>query len=321
MTAFALWAGPQPAFASTSAPMELRHLRYFAAVAETLNFSRAAEKVRVAQPALSRQIRQLEEEIGVTLIDRQHSPVRLTDGGRALYEHVTHLLSQLDIAVTAAQQADRGAAGHLMICNDWRLMLGVIPETVQAFRKRFPQVEIDLTELPVSEQLAALREGRIHLGFLPWEFMMNRDEFGHLLVVESELVLVAPTNHVFAEREHVRLVELRHEPWLWIDSPSVQNYRQTQRQVCRLAGFSPQFGRSSSSLPSMLALISSGYGVALLPRCVLPSSHPQLCFVPTDCAPFEVFAVWRQDEPSVPLQRFINTLREQVESPSEGKAR
>src|SRR5271155_4430571 len=103
--------------------MELRHLRYFHAVVDTLNFSRAAEKLRVAQPALSRQIRDLENELGVRLFDRNRVHVQLTDAGRTLAAHVAKILAEVDIAVESVRAAQRGAGGRLMVCDDWRVPL------------------------------------------------------------------------------------------------------------------------------------------------------------------------------------------------------
>src|SRR5574343_1678507 len=101
--------------------MELRHLRYFKAVAELLNFSRAAEQLRVTQPALSRQIRALEEELGATLLDRNHARVLLTDAGRAYYTHTCKILAQVDMAAEAVKEVNEGSGGELIVCNDWHL--------------------------------------------------------------------------------------------------------------------------------------------------------------------------------------------------------
>jgi DNA-binding transcriptional LysR family regulator len=147
--------------------LELRHLRYFCAVAEALNFSRAAENLRVAQSALSRQIRDLEQELGVQLFVRTTTSVRLTDAGAHFHQSVGKLLMQLSIAITAAQEISNGRGGGFNIASDWRFSIHVIPEMVHRFRQLYPKVKVTFSDLQSAEQIEALRDGRIHLGFVP----------------------------------------------------------------------------------------------------------------------------------------------------------
>lgn len=292
--------------------MELRHLRYFAAVARELNFSRAAEVLRVAQPAVSRQVRQLEEELCVTLIERNSAHVQLTDAGREFLSHVDRLLAQLDIAVTAAQETDRGNQGRLVISNDWRLMVGVIPESVGVFRERYPRVAVDLVELTIGEQIGALREGRVHLGFLPRTLFVARDGLDTLFIVASDIVALVPPGHRLARRARIRLVDLKAETWLCIGGSSAPSHRQSIIQTCHLAGVTPKFGKAAHSIQSLFGLVASGYGITLLPRCVVSSGDLQLRCISTDCEPVEILAVWRRDEPSVHLRRFLDVVRERL---------
>ena len=289
--------------------VELRHLRYFAAVAEALSFSRAAEKLRVAQPALSRQIRDLEREMGTLLIDRGHGRMHLTDAGRVFQAHVTRLLAQVDIAVTAAQEAARGNEGRLVICGDWQITVGRIPECVRHFREQHPRVEVDLAELPFLDQIEALRAGDVHLCLVPREVLGARDGLEVMTVLRSPLVVVTPVNHPFTTRREVRLSELEDESWAWIDSGRARGHRTYMIQQCRLAGFAPKFAKSSPSLDGLLAHIASGGGISLLPECVVPPNPAQLHRLATDCAPIEICAIWRRDETSRPLLAFVDLLR------------
>lgn len=295
-----------------SGAMELRHLRYFAAVAETLNFSRAARRLRIAQPALSRQIRQFEEEIGVTLIDRRHSPVQLTDAGHVFHDRITKLLMQIDIAVTAAQETTRGHEGRLVVCGDWWLGLGVVPESVGDFRKRYPRIDLELQDLPVYKQVSALREGDIHLGFLPHRHIVAHQDLEHMVAVESEWVVVLPLDHPLARQTTVRLVDLEKERFLWFENEAVRTYRDAIVQLCQLARFKPLFGKRSSSRDSMFARAASGDGIVLAPRSTLPLSHSSLRYVSTDCAPMQLCAVWRRDDPSVLLKRFLDIVKDHL---------
>lgn len=307
-----LWAGARHRSASLSRPMELRHLRYFAAVAETLNFTRAAESLRVAQPALSRQIQNLETEMGVTLLERSHVRVRLTDAGRVFQAHVVKVLTQVDLAVTAARESARGRDGELVIANDWRLPVSVLSAAIVDFRGRYPRVEVTLAELRVQDQMPALRAGRIHVGFLPRDFIGAHDDLELLPVLRSELVAVLPSAHRLARQASLRLRELGNDTWVWSSEPRGQSLRIFLTQTCRLAGFTPKFGKSAETLEGLLTLIGLGDGVLLLPRIVVPHGHPNVAAVRTDCEIMELCAVWRREDPSQVLQHFVAILRERL---------
>ena len=292
--------------------VELRHLRYFAAVAEALSFSRAAEKLRVAQPALSRQIRDLEREMGTLLLERGHGRVHLTDAGRVFQGHVARLLAQVDIAVTAAQEAARGHEGRLVICGDWQFAVGPIPECVRSFRAEFPRVEVDLAELPFLDQVEALRAGEVHLCLVPREVLGARDGLELLTIVRSPLVIVVPLDHPLAGRRAVRLGEFENASWTWIESGRARGHRNYLVQQCRLAGFAPKFGKPASSLDGLVAQVASGGGISLVPDCVLPPGTRELHTLATDCAPIEICAIWRRDDPSRPLHAFVDLLRKRL---------
>lgn len=294
------------------AGVELRHLRYFAAVAEALNFSRAAEKLRVAQPALSRQIRDLEREMDTLLIDRGHGRMHLTDAGRIFYGHVAKLLAQVDIAVTAAQEAARGQGGRLVIGGDWQFVLGPVPACVREFREQYPRAEVELAELPVLEQLEALRAGDIHLCLVPRELVGMRDGLETMHVLRTPLVAAVPAGHALAGRSAVRLIDLADETWTFVENNNIRGHRVHILQRCRLAGFTPRFTRAATSLDGMIANVASGGGVTLLPESAIPGGHPQICTLETDCDPLEICAVWRRDEPSRPLHAFVEILRTHV---------
>lgn len=298
--------------------MELRHLRYFVAVAESLSFTRAGETLRIAQPALSRQIRNLEREMGVQLLERTHVRVRLTDAGRVFHAHATKLLAQVDLAVTAAQESARGHDGELVVANDWRLPVSVLSDTIVAFRNRYPRVAVTLAELRLQDQMPALRAGRIHVGFLPRDFVATRDDLELLPVLRSELVAVLPVGHRLADRPSVRLRELADETWIWSSESRGQSLRIFLTQTCRLAGFTPKFGKSGETLEGLLALVALGDGVLLLPRIVVPPGQAKVRLASTDCEIMELCAIWRRDDPSQILHHFVAMMREHLAMPPAG---
>jgi DNA-binding transcriptional LysR family regulator len=293
--------------------MELRHLRYFRAVAELLNFSRAAEQLRVAQPALSRQIRALEDELGARLLDRNRVRVQLTDAGRVFYAHVCKVLAEVDMAVTAVKDTVRGTGGRLIVSNDWRMAIHLIPETVAKFRRHYPGVEVELVDLPIAQQLAGVRAGRAHLCFQPRDSIPDRGDLATLPILRTAFGLVVARTHRFARRPSIRLAELRDETFVRVIDHQTRDHNTYITKMCRTAGFTPIFGaQKASSLDGLLAAIGAGFGVSLLPNFICPPSHPLVCFVPTDCPEVELCAVWLRSEESLLLRRYLDILRAHV---------
>jgi len=289
--------------------MELRHLRYFSAVAELLNFSRAAEKLHVAQPALSRQVRALEDELGVRLFERNHARVRLTDAGRTFYPHVCKILAGVDIGVAAVREVTDGVGGELIVCNDWRVGSDLVPATLAEFHATHPRAAVTLRDLPLHEQLPALRAGKAHLGFIVRDVLGMRDDIDALPVLHSPLMAVLPAAHSLAGQRRVKLAELAAETWTMIDDQEAMGYRAFISQLCRLSGFSPRCGVSTNTLEGFLGRIASGFGIGLLPHHILPRRSPLLRYLETDCDPIELCAVWNRSEHSVLLQDYLDILR------------
>lgn len=290
--------------------MELRHLRYFQAIAELLNFSRAAERLHVAQPALSRQIRDLEAELGVQLFDRNRVRVQLTDAGRTFYAHTCKVLAQIDVAVASVHDTTSGDGGELILCNDWRLSTDLIPTTIAEFRAQHPRVEVQLVDLPVHQQLAALRAHRAHLGFLPREEIVTRGDLDCLHVSSFEVLLVVSAEHRLASRAQVAIAELRDERWIRMNSRPNDGYNTFVAQICRLAGFTPDFHGEAATSQAFEAMIASGGGIGILPDTMAAPQKPLLRFLRTDCASVEVCAVWSKTETSLLLRQYLAGLRQ-----------
>ncbi|MFT3783366.1 MAG: LysR substrate-binding domain-containing protein [Nibricoccus sp.] len=293
--------------------MELRHLRYFCAVAEMLNFSRAAERVRVAQPALSRQIRDLENELGFPLFVRSTTSVRLTDAGRNFYASAQKILGQLAIAVTGAQEVARGKSGDLNIASDWRIPMHLVPETVRKFRLRNPKVNVSFADVTIADQVEALRAGKIHLGFVPDIAIGAHEDLDMLPVYNGPIKAVLPASHPLAARESVCLRELSSERWIMVDQKPSTEFREYMIQTCRLAGFTPIFGRTTSSAQGVFSLVAAGEGVALLPELVA-HEFGGVSMVLTDCPPIRLFAVWLKKATSPLVERYLVILREQIKT-------
>ena len=292
--------------------MEFRHLRYFQAVAETLSFSRAAERLRVAQPAISRQIHALEQEIGLKLFIRSTTRVRLTDAGRYFYGETDRLLAQLAGSVAAAQEIARGCRGELNLGSDWRILIPQISEAVVRYRAEFPQVTVNLVELPIHIQIDALKDGRIHLGFVHQAFVDTRSDLASQPLFSADMKVVVAASHPLARRTSIPLHELRNEAWIKLDEKNHPGFRSLMVGLCKPALFTPKFGRVAHSIEGMLGLIAIGDGLGLVPSSLISRPNPALRYLDTDCPPFEFHALWSKDSPPEPRTQFIRILRELI---------
>jgi len=288
--------------------MELRHLRYFQVVAETLSFSRAAERLHIAQPAISRQIAALEQELDLKLFIRTTTRVRLTDAGRHFQREVDRLLTQLALAVTSTQEIARGTSGELNLGSDWRILMPQIPEAVLHYRAEHPQVTVNFVELPIHAQIDALRDGRIHLAFVHKARIEGRADLEALSLCTADLKAVVSVRHRLAAAGAVEMRELKDETWVKLDEKHHPGYRALITQLCHPALFTPKFGRVAPSIDGMLALVGMGDGICLVPSSLLTHPNPRLRFLDTDCAPFEFYAAWLKDSPPEPRGAFLRVL-------------
>ena len=292
--------------------MELRHLRYFLAVAEGLNFSRAAEKLHVAQPALSRQIHDLEEELGFRLFARSTSQVHLTAEGEFFQQHVQKILLQLDLAVTGAQQVAKGISAEFRIGSDWNASALPITAAAAALRERLPRLAVDFVEIPGHEHVNALRAKKIDVGFVSGLTTPARGDVESAVLHTSAFKAIVPAGHPLAGRDAVRLRDLRHERWLVIAEEEIPGFKILMTQIFRPAQFVPKFGRTARSLAGVLAFVGTGEGISLIPELFLPVEPDGVRYVATDCAPFEMLAVWSKTHSSPHVTRYLEILREKM---------
>lgn len=291
--------------------MEIYQLRYLIAVSESLNYTRAAESLHVSQSALSRQIIQLEAELRVRIFERNRQRVSVTDEGHVILGHAAKILAEASILTAAAQELAAGRGGELVVSCVWRTFFSFIPDTIAEFRRRHPQSEVSLRELQLHEQANALRARKVHLGFMPSEFLDDDDEFERQKVLTSDLVVVVSKRHRLAGRKSIALRELANETWLKNDAVK-KAYPAFIRQYCKKAGFAPIFGKPSASIENLIGMIAAGYGIAMLPRYIL-TKHLQISsvrFLDTDCDPIELCAVWLRSNPSRLLKQYLGILRQ-----------
>ena len=252
--------------------MELRHLRYFVAVAEERNFGRAARRVHIAQPPLSQQIRALERDLGVTLLHRTSRRVLLTDAGRAFLVEARSTLAQADRAAQVASRAAGGQIGQLVIGHMASAELNVFPRLLPVFRKRCPGVDLAFRLLGVEEQFEMLRGGEIHVGFVRLP-AADRSLTVKPLVREP-LVIALPERHRLARRRSLALRALAGERLLLFPRTHAPGYYDLLMAICRHDGFEPTIVQVTRHLHTLLSLVATGDGVALVPKCVARLARP-----------------------------------------------
>ena len=293
--------------------MELRLLRYFTVVAEELHFSRAAARLNMAQPPLSQQIRRLEEELGVQLLARSKRHVELTEPGRLFLDSAREILAQVDRAVTEVQRAARGEVGHITIgLVSSASYEDILPRVLRAYRERHPSVAITLQEMSSGEQLAALREGRIQVGFLrpPIQGL----GITTLTVLREPLVAVLPAEHPLAARRRIALSALANDPFIMIPPSHGLGILDLVMGACLKAGFVPRIAQEAKEIQTVVGFVAAGFGVSLLPETVRRLTHSGVVYVPL-AAPrvlIEIAAAHRSGDASPLLRAFLAILRETI---------
>src|SRR5213593_515059 len=294
-----------------SPPMELRHLRYFAAVAQYLNYSEASRRLHVAQPAISQTILDLEDELSVKLLLRTKRTVQLTAAGTAFVREAREILRRANEAQHLAQRAARGEVGTLGIAFFGAASAPILPALVQAYRRKFPDVELHLFEMNPDQQLAAFDEGRIHLGFTRSLPPDRRSEFKEELLYKDLLVIALPTAHALAKQKVVNLKALAGEPFVQFHRDGAPSLFDEVIGVCRRAGFSPRIVNEPNFMATVMTLVESGLGVSLIPYCVRTLNRPHVAIRPITpkSLPIPLCATWLRSAANHALAAFVEILR------------
>ena len=276
--------------------MELRHLRYFVAVAQTHNFTRAAEMLGISQPPLSQQILRLEREIGTPLLKRLTRSVELTEAGKAFYEDACQILEQTGHALEKAKGIARGVSGQLS--------LGVASSVsfhdrvfnlLRDFQERYPDMELLMREQNMAALMHDLQEGLLDAAFvrLPCE----SSKVFNLKVIASEKMLVAlPASHALAKESHVALSQLGEDPLIMFPREVAPSLYELVLSACLRAGFQPHTGQQSPQISSSVGMVAAGFGFAIVPESLCCISHPGVTYLPIDDATLntDIALAWRR---------------------------
>jgi DNA-binding transcriptional LysR family regulator len=291
--------------------MELRHLRYFVAVAESLNFTKAAARLHLAQPSLTRQIHNLEEEIGVRLLNRSKSHVGLTEEGRSFLIDARRILTLATESVQAVQRLSRGETGQLNIAYLSNFDFELLPETLAAFRQTFPHVALNLFDMTPAEQFRALEARKIDLGFVGLHPPAANRELQWESITRHRTVVVLPVNHPLARKRQVHLRELKTMFFVGMSEKTHPGFRDWLAQTCQPAGFAPRILQDAEVEPALMTFVAEGLGVTLAREHLKKLPHPGVTFRPL--APpvkTDYCIAWNKDNDSRALQQYIQIAKD-----------
>ena len=305
--------------------MELRHLRYFLAVADAMNFSRAAERLHLSQPPLSQQVRRLEAELGAKLFDRSKRQIKLTTAGEIFATKARAILAQCDEAAKLAARAERGEFGHLRL-GLWQLPVPpvqtrLIIECLRAFVKSSPDVHLTLESLLPAEQIKAVKDGGIDVGIVRLPVAQKSRGIAIETVLREPMVLAMSENNSLARFKTVPLRELSNQRYIMFARDANADFHHFIAKACRKEGFSLNIAYFQDDLYSVWALIGAGLGVALAPASLQELRLPGIVFRKFEpAAPVMEMALayMHADKESV-VSQFLEVARKIAKAYSDGK--
>lgn len=296
--------------------IELRHIRYFMAIAEEMSFARAAERLGVAQPGLSQQIKILEDLLEVRLFDRSKRKPSFTLAGELFHEEARKIMSQLDVATQVARRAARGEVGRLAVGYvGSAAYTGMLTRVIGAFREAHPAVELNISELEMMLQLDAIAEGRMDIGFIRPPVPLP-GKIDTIPILFEELDVALNTRHPVAEQADVDLKDLAEDDFILPRHASQISFHHHTTVACQKAGFQPRFGPQGRDFMTIASMVSIGLGVALVPRSIRCIQLPSLVYKPVrgPSVRAELAVAFRRGDHSPIVRSFLAIARRHMQS-------
>ncbi|MBM0744948.1 LysR family transcriptional regulator (plasmid) [Phormidium sp. CLA17] len=290
--------------------MELRHLRYFVAVAEELHFNRAAERLHIAQPPLSQQIKQLETELGVELFHRRTKrQVQLTEAGQVLLQATYRILTQVEQAVSDTQRAGSGESGTLMIGFTSTVVYDILPAILSQYREQFPQVNLVLQELTTTQQEEALQNHQIEVGFC--HPPLKDDRLALESILREPLVVALPETHPLVNETTISINALADESFILFPRHLGPGLYDQIVSFCHQANFSPKVMQEAVQMQTIIGLVSAKMGIALVPASLQNLQRAGVVYKPLQgvTPQVEVAVVWLLENVSPVLYEFLKVIR------------
>jgi DNA-binding transcriptional LysR family regulator len=294
--------------------MELRHLRYFVAVATELHFGRAAKLLHISQPPLSTQIRALEDELGVRLLHRTRRQVSMTHAGKAFLQDARQILARAEQAILTARRAARGEIGELVVGFISVADYNLLPLVLREFRRRYPLVTLSLRELTTDAQIAELLEGRIDVGFLLPP--VSESTIESVPILREPLIAAIPEHHQLAKIPGaIPLASLSSAPFIMTPRHMAPGLHDDIVSFCHSAGFSPQVIQEAVQMQTVISLVSADMGVALIPESLQNLQRTGVVYKRLkEKSPLtEIRLAWRAGDDLPALNLFVQLAREIAE--------
>lgn len=292
--------------------MDLRHLRYFIAVAEEQNIGRAAARLHISQPPLTRQIQQLEEELGVMLFTRTPRGMELTPAGELLLEEARNIRALVEQATERTQRAGQGKLGRLDIGIFGSAILDIIPKLLETFRSAYPEVKVVLHSMNKNEQIEALRQRRIDAGFN--RMLAPLPDLAAELVTVEPLLLAVSEDHPLAREAVVPFHALAEHPLILFPTGSRPSFIDKVLGFCQQAGFEPQIAQEVGDTVTAVALVARGFGACLVSQSTAVLALPGVVYRPLsglpDNARIDLSCIYRAEDRSPLLGAFLDVIRD-----------
>ena len=299
--------------------MEFKQIRTFVALAECLHFGHAAEQLGIAQPHVSRRIRQLEDDLGVALFLRNRRNVKLTEAGRVFLAEARRMLADAELARERTKQGALGHRGRLDLGLIASAMLGVLPTILHAFRSRYPDVHIAVREFDIAGLMEALAGGATDAGFVHPPLRLPA-ALGQIVLERDPLVAVLPVGHRLAGAKSIALAELADDPWILFQRDNSTAIYDRIMAICERAGFLPKVVLEAGPVPTRLGLVASGFGVHLVHKAWEIMRYPGIVYVPIHPTTTIAHACyWRKSDSNPVLKAFLDVVREHRTIASDGK--
>lgn len=290
--------------------MELRHLRYFVAVAEELSFTRAAVRLRTAQPSLSQQIRRLEQSVGAKLLDRSHHHVTLTNAGRVFFQQAKDILARVEHARRLAKQAADGRAGELAVGTFPSADARILPALRPLVAERLPDLRLVLHSKYAMDPVAGLQSGALDVAFVRGP--LKADGLEGLEILREQLVIVLPSHHPLARRKRIPVKSLDDLPCITMERSLSPALHDAAASLYREAKIRLHAVTSADNVLGHLQLVQEGMGFALLPDSLSALLPPGVTFRPLDCSPVPTVSVqiaWKRGNKSRRVSEFVDLAR------------
>jgi DNA-binding transcriptional LysR family regulator len=287
--------------------MELRHLRYFVAVADTENVSRAALKLHVSQPGLSRQVHDLEAEIGFQLFERSAKSLRLTEAGKVFLVEARAVLARAEEAVNKARLVAGSVSGELHVGYAPSLTVQILPPTLRKFQETFPKVRVLLHDLSTEEMLTQLGSGDLQVALMVRPPKKKSTGLGIEDLARYPMCVAVSPKHPFAKKKKITLREVVGEPLIGYTRKDYPDYHDAIAKIFAPTGRQPHIAEEHDGVNSIIAAVESGRGFALVPTSIACMVGPRLKLIPIEAgpAPIPVVAVWRTKDVSDLVGKFV----------------